>query len=144
MKTLISGHRIQKLEGYDKDWIKSQLEKNIGLCTIGLSGMASGVDLWFCEGVLAKGGGYYSYVPFEGQEKTMSDEDSKLRERLLDQAWQIKKVRNSKMVEDADKGIIVWDGNKGGTHNVFQQMIECGKPFVWIEPKNKRVYKINE
>jgi hypothetical protein len=38
------------------------------------------------------------------------------------------------MVEKCNYGIIVFDGNKGGTHNVFQQMVEKHKPFTWINP----------
>ena len=92
MKVLISGHRIQKLEGYDLEWVKDTLSKYVGAATIGLSGMASGVDLWYCEALLKKGAGYIAYVPFEGQESTMSKEDAKLRRSLLDKAWEIRGV----------------------------------------------------
>lgn len=46
------------------------------------------------------------------------------------------------MVEKADTGLVVWDGNKGGTHNVFQQLVEKKKPFVWINPVNEKFYEI--
>jgi uncharacterized phage-like protein YoqJ len=144
MKVLVSGHRIQKLAGYDHDWIKGQLRDAVQEHWIGLIGMASGVDLWFCEALLSCGAGFQCYIPFEGQEKTMNTTDALCRYELVKKAWGIKKTRNSQMVEDCDMGLIVWDGNKGGTHNVFQQMIECGKPFLWIDPANERTYKINE
>ena len=139
---LVSGHRLFKLLSYDIDWIKQTLSRCVSEYDIGLSGMASGVDLWFCQALLDKGAGYYSYIPFEGQAATMSEEDAAVREELINKAWAVYNVRNSQMVEDCDKGIIVWDGNKGGTHNVFQQMVEKGKPFVWIEPRHKKVREI--
>lgn len=46
------------------------------------------------------------------------------------------------MVEIIDYGIIVWDGNKGGTHNVFQQMIENKKGFVWINPVSEKILEV--
>lgn len=140
---LVSGHRIQKLAGYDHLWIQSRIRELVREYWVGLSGMASGVDLWFCHALLNKGAGFHCYVPFEGQENTMSKKDALLRDSLIEQAWSVKKVRNSQMVEECDAGLIVWDGNKGGTHNVFQQMLEHGKPFIWIEPKNKETYEIN-
>lgn len=139
MKVLISGHRIQKLAAHDTRWIKETISALIEPHFIGLSGMASGVDLWFCEALKNKNCGYYCYIPFEEQGATMSEEDAQYREELIKLAWGIKKVKNSRMVEDCDMGIIVWDGNKGGTHNVFQQMVEAGKNFWWIEPTNKKV-----
>ena len=109
---------------------------------IGLSGMADGIDLMFCETLLEQGKGYHCYIPFEGQEDYMSAIDRHHREALISRAWKVHKVRNSAMVENCDSGIIVWDGNKGGTHNVFQQMIEVGKEFTWIDPVNERVIEV--
>ena len=109
---------------------------------IGLSGMADGIDLLFCEILLELGKGYHCYLPFDGQENYMSPEDAARRETLISRAWLTTRQRNSAMVKNCDAGIVVWDGNKGGTHNVFQQMIESGKPFTWIEPVNKRVIEV--
>ena len=136
MKTLISGHRKQKLCGYDIQWIEASISNSIFSLntTIGLSGMADGIDLIFCS-LLEN---YHCYIPFENQDEYMSEEDKEWRKDLIKKSRKCYKAKNSQMVRDCDNGIIVWDGNKGGTHNVFQQMVECGKPFFWIEPINKR------
>ena len=149
MKTLISGHRKSKLINYDLMWIASTIDSIIvdtildGSIIIGLSGMADGIDLLFCDLLLQNRMGYHCYIPFEGQDEYMSEQDKELRTRLIDKSWGILKVKNSQMVENCDSGIIVWDGNKGGTYNVFQQMVEKKKPFYWIEPINKQLTKIN-
>lgn len=145
MKTMITGHRLYKLQSYDIDWIKNAIEEAfystfLEYTSYGLTGMASGVDLWFAEYLLANKMPYASYVPFEGQETTMDAESAELRERLMKTAANVYAVRNSKMVEDADWALVVFDGNKGGTHNVFQQLIEKKKPFVWINPVGKKIW----
>jgi hypothetical protein len=59
MKYTISGHRLHKLQAYDIEWIKAALDNLILDLSktqhiIGYSGMASGVDLWFCESLMRK------------------------------------------------------------------------------------------
>jgi len=143
MKCLISGHRIKKLANYDLHFIQCTLYSVLaGRDVIGLSGMADGIDLMFCETLLEQNKGYHCYIPFEGQDAYMSQGDVHRRDRLIRLAWKVYNRRNSAMVESCDTGIIVWDGNKGGTHNVFQQMIEAGKPFTWIDPVNQRVIEV--
>lgn len=144
MKVLISGHRKSKILNYDMEFIRSALRKVLkkDKYLIGLSGMADGIDLLFCEVLLELGKGYYCYLPFAEQHHYMSDKDALRREELISKAWNVFHLRNSSMVEKCDSGVIIWDGNKGGTHNVFQQMIEAGKPFTWIEPVNKRIIKV--
>ena len=82
------------------------------------------------------------YVPFETQSLTMDKGEQKERELIFERAANIYSCRNSKMVEDAWAGLVVFDGNKGGTHNVFQQLLEAGKPFIWINPVNMKYYEI--
>ena len=143
MKTLISGHRKSKLQNYDIGFIREAIYSAVkDIPAIGLSGMADGVDLMFCEVLLEQGKGYHCYLPFVGQEKYMSCEDVARRESLIHQAWKVLHLRNSAMVERCNYGVIVWDGNKGGTHNVFQQMVETGKEFIWIDPVNERIIKV--
>ncbi len=139
MRILISGHRVQKLVNYDLTFIKKSIKywlQNLWHLSdykgfskpILLTGMASGVDLWSAEIALGLQMPFIACIPFEEQEKTMSPEDAEFRKRLLDKACQIKNVRNSWMVEHSEVGIMVWDGNKGGTHNVFQQLVETKNP----------------
>ena len=145
MKVLISGHRKFKLENYNTDLIKLGIEEALEYWSsqgigVGLSGMASGVDLWFCQICINMGIPYIACPPFEEQDKTMEDSDALLRKELLNKASSVWKIRNSNMVEMCDGGIIVWDGNKGGTHNVFQQMIERNKPFIWLNPVGQKIW----
>lgn len=146
MKTLITGHRKHKLLQYDIPWIKEAIDDAldgtfITNTTWGLSGVAGGVDLWFCETLLARQIGYTVYPPFEGQELTMDEEDRALRTLIMNEAGSTMRLRNSSMVEAADAALVVFDGNKGGTANVFQQLIEKNKPFVWINPVAKKIWE---
>lgn len=104
-----------------------------------MSGMASGIDLWFCAACLSKKVPYHAYIPFQEQEDTVPDSEKELRRILIKQACRTYNLRNSYMVGSADRGIIVWDGNKGGTHNVLQQMIENKKEFLWINPVSEKI-----
>jgi uncharacterized phage-like protein YoqJ len=147
MRIVITGHRTEKLAPYDFNWIQTAIddtlveikskEKNL----LAYSGMASGVDLHFCKSCLILGIPYIACVPFEGQENTMSARDKDIREMLLKSAKEIKEVKNSWMVEHTDVGMAIFDGNKGGTANVFQQFIEAKKNFYWINPVGKVVWK---
>lgn len=147
MRVVITGHRIQKLEQYDLGYIQfaiddviSELKKECGI-SIAYSGMASGVDLWFCQSCDWNDVPYIACVPFEEQSETMSTEDATLRKKLISEAKEVKSVRNSWMVENCDIGIVVWDGNKGGTHNVLQQLVEKKKNFYWINPVLRKTWK---
>lgn len=141
---LISGHREEKLNNYNRSWIRDEIE--IALLEmspkIGLCGMANGVDLDFCKICEKLSIFLHCYVPFDGQENYMTSEDKQYRQQIIEKSFRLN-LRNSYMVENCDIGIIVFDGNKGGTHNVFQQMLEVKKPFIWIEPNGKKSYKIN-
>ena len=146
MKLLITGHRLHKLECYNQEWIKVALFNTLANLAatnkiIGYSGMASGCDLWFCQYCLDLKIPYYACVPFERQEETMNNESKVHRATLLESAAKIHYVKNSKMVEWADAGIVIFDGNKGGTHNVLQQLVESKKPFWWINPVGEKVWE---
>jgi len=145
MKCLITGHRLFKLENYSVSWIKNAISDvvldNNSIITYGYSGMASGVDLWFCSTCSLLSIPYCACIPFDGQDETMNDEEKSFRQVCLDKASTVVLMKNSLMVEKSDMGIVVWDGNKGGTHNVAQQLIEKNKPFFWINPVGKKVWK---
>lgn len=145
MKTLISGHRKHKLEKYDVNWIEEAIETIVTLNPdiIGLSGMADGIDLLYCQILLRNNRGYFCYIPFAEQDEYMTEIDKLRRKGLIEQSWKVYEAKNSRMVDDCNSGIIVWDGNKGGTHNVFQQMLENKKPFYWLEPNNQKIIEVN-
>jgi len=71
----------------------------------------------------------------------MSAEDAILRQKYINSAQNVLSVKNSWMIEKADIGIVVWDGNKGGTHNVLQQLVEKKKSFQWINPVSETVWE---
>lgn len=148
MKTLVTGHRLHKLSSYDIYWIRHAaiiyaLENTFLKDTsYGLSGMASGVDLWFCEELKYKNIPYSACIPFDEQDQTMDEESANIRKSLIDTASNVLNIRNSAMLEKADAGLVVFDGNKGGTHNVFQQLIESKKPFVWINPVSQKIWEM--
>ena len=131
---------------HDIAWVKGAVSSvvleqyNCGKLTYGLSGMASGVDLWFCQACLENKIPYCACPPFEEQNLEMKKDEAIERSLLIEQASAIKKVRNSWMVENCDGGIVVWNGGKGGTHNVVEQLVEKNKPFVWINPVGKKIW----
>jgi uncharacterized phage-like protein YoqJ len=147
MRLLITGHREYKLvqNGYDIDWITNCIEDILlevhpfkPLC---YSGMADGIDLIFCKLCVDLKLPFIACVPFEEQNENMDSFHRNFREQLLSEAKEIKQVKNSWMVENIDTAIVVWDANKGGTHNVVQQLIEKKKNFFWINPVGKVVWK---
>lgn len=144
MKTLITGHRLYKLGTYDLGWIKEAIELAVlslpGM-SLGLSGMASGVDLWFCQICHKHNIPYIACPPFKEQDETIPASEKILREWCFSQASDVWEIRNSQMVTKCDAGIVVFDGNKGGTHNVVQQLIEHNKPFIWINPVGQKVWE---
>lgn len=141
---MITGHRLHKLKSYDIDWIKLAIEEAIVnklTVAVGLSGMASGVDLWYCETLIKYAIPYVACPPFAEQHETMSEDEQSLRQMCMFFAKDVWPIRNSQMIEKADAAIVVFDGNKGGTHNCFQQLIEKQKPFVWINPVSKKIWE---
>ena len=146
MRVIITGHREEKISNYFTPWIYNTLNNLIytlhidnGI-TLAYSGMASGVDLEFCKSCFMYHIPYIACVPFDEQEDYMTEEAKTERRVLLGAAKEIKKVKNSWMVEHAAAAIVVWDGNKGGTHNVLQQLIEKKIPFHWINPVSEKVW----
>jgi uncharacterized phage-like protein YoqJ len=146
MRLLITGHREEKLQNYDINWISTRISSLVAIemrdygVSLAYSGMASGVDLWFCKACVIHKLPYIACVPFDEQGERMSEESRIARDEYLKQAAQVMKVKNSWMVEHADRALVVWDGNKGGTHNVVQQLVEKNKPFVWINPVGQKVW----
>jgi uncharacterized phage-like protein YoqJ len=144
MKTLITGHRLYKLSTYNQEWIKEAIEVAISSMpniSIGLSGMASGVDLWFCQACYKCCIPFIACPPFEEQIETIPETEKPLREWCFEKAAETWKIRNSQMVVKCDSAIVVFDGNKGGTHNVFQQLVENKKPFIWINPVGEKIWE---
>lgn len=147
MRIVITGHRTEKLATFDVGWIQSAIDAVlVGLKSnndnlLAYSGMASGIDLYFCNSCLLLGIPYIACVPFDGQETTMTPADADRREQFLKVAKEIKKVKNSWMVDHADVGIAVWSGQKGGTYNVVEQFVSSKTNFFWVNPVGKVTWK---
>lgn len=147
MKLLVTGHRERKLfeNSYDIDWISGCMEDILlevwNFQPRCYAGMASGVDLYFCLICRELKLPYVACIPFDGQDEGMSGLIKFTRDDLIRDAVEVRKVKNSWMVEECDTAIAVWDGNKGGTHNVVQQLVEKKKNFFWINPVGRVVWK---
>jgi uncharacterized phage-like protein YoqJ len=144
MKLMVSGHRIEKLLNYDIEWIKDSIDtvvQNLMLdgVSYGMSGMASGVDLWFCAACVKNKLPYSACIPFDEQAEYMDESWAALRQQYIQMAVNVMQVKNSRMTEDCQWAVVVWDGNKGGTHNCFQQLLEYNKNIVWIIPNRKKI-----
>ena len=112
MRIVITGHRLQKLSNYDTEFILLAIDDIVqhlkcNGASLAYSGMADGVDLWFCRSCLWHKLPYIACVPFEEQDEYMSFDDKTLRNSLLTSAKEIMKVRNSWMVEHCDYGVVI-------------------------------------
>lgn len=136
MKICVTGHRPNKMYGYDiynKQWtelkekFKSLLKENN--CNEAITGMALGVDTIFALAVLElKEEGYdiklHCAIPCKNHSCKWIKESK---------PWIMQK-RNEYMVDLADKVIAVWDGSKGGTGNCVRYAEKCGKEIIRIIP----------
>jgi len=124
-----------------------KLQDPLGLPLCGLSGMALGVDQWFAEIVLDRGLPLVAAVPFEGQESTWPMASLRTYHALLRRArgvhmvtpggytaWKMRR-RDRWMVANADQGIAVWDGSRGGTGHTVDYAREIGLPMEFIHPQ---------
>lgn len=146
MKLLITGHRRSKLNDYNRGFIQQSIYDHLYLLSNagyvrGYAGMASGVDLWFCDSCRQLKIPYVACVPFDEQDQTMDQGEKIQRAWLLEEASETRNVKNSWMVEQVTHGLVVWDGNKGGTHNVVQQLVEAKKGFWWINPVSEKIWE---
>lgn len=157
MKTCVTGHRPNKLYGYnlqDPRWLhlKDTFKKLlIGMhCTEGITGMALGADLVFAQAVLElKRDGYdirlHCAIPCQNQTNNWSREYAALYQRILDHADRVKvlansyspavmQARNRYMVDAADIVIAVWNGTPSGAVNCIRYAQKKDKPVYRIRP----------
>ena len=158
MKICVTGHRPNKLYGYDitnpkwvelKEKFKTLLINNN--CTEAITGMALGVDTVFALAVLElKAIGYkiklHCAVPCKNHSSKWNRESVDLYNKILLKADIIKIVsdeeyrpylmqkRNEYMVNISDKVIAVWDGSNSGTANCIKYAEKCNKEIIRIVP----------
>lgn len=158
MKICVTGHRPNKLYGYDltdKRWIELKnkfKELLIGNnCDEAITGMALGVDTVFALAVLElKNEGQdiklHCAIPCANYTWKWIKESVEQYDEIIKRADIYKLVsdefykpylmqkRNEYMVDLADKVIAVWDGSKSGTGNCVRYAEKCGKEIIRIDP----------
>ena len=158
MKISVTGHRPNKMYGYDirnKQWteLKEKFKRLLveNNCDEAITGMALGVDMVFALAVLElKEEGYpiklHCAIPCQNHSSKWIAESIKLYNDILSRADVVKLVtnapyqpylmqkRNEYMVDLADKVIAVWDGSKGGTGNCVKYAEKREKEIIRIEP----------
>lgn len=159
MKICVTGHRPNKLYGYDittskyiklKDKFKELLIQNS--CTEAITGIALGADMVFAIAVLElKNQGHdiklHCAIPCRNHSCKWTKAYQDLYNYILKKADIVKLVsyedykpylmqkRNEYMVDIADKVIAVWDGSKGGTYNCVKYAEKKGKEIIRIVPE---------
>ncbi len=160
MKICLTGHRPDKLYGYDlnnekwlklKEYLKDILRQYSP--DEAISGMALGCDTIFALAVLElKEEGFpidlRCAVPFKGQERIWSTPDKRKYNDILSKAdfvdilteesykpYLLQK-RNEYMVDNSDLVIAVWDGSSGGTKNCIDYAKKKGKDILYINPND--------
>ena len=154
MKIAVSGHRPNKLYGYNLNNKKNiELKKKFkeilieNNCTEAITGMALGVDTIFALAVLElKSEGYniklHCAIPCRSHSCKWIKESVDLYNDILNKADIVKLVtdeeykpylmqkRNEYMVDLADKIIAVWNGSKSGTANCVNYAKRKGKEII--------------
>lgn len=161
MKIMITGHRPNKLGGYDpenptalhvKDQIRSTLQNlvdNHGKDIELITGMAQGTDQWYATiGMEEFKLDVHAYIPFDGQESRWPDHAKRIYRYILSECKTVSIIsdkpsrnaflkRNTEMVNDCDLAIAVWNGDlKSGTGSTVQKLRKAGKLVIVIDPNN--------
>lgn len=166
MKIAVTGHRPNKLWGYDYNephYIRLMTKlREVVINSINndkneplelISGMALGVDTLFAVLALElKQEGYnvrlVCALPFKGQEGNWIPESKKLYHEILARADEVVCVcgegyaaykmqrRNEYMVDRSDLLIAVWDKSNGGTANCVRYANRKIKDVIYLNPKN--------
>ena len=148
-----TGHREHKLHRPEAE-IRKDLENAILLAIKGgfttfITGMATGVDIWAGETVLALKNPYpdlklIAAVPYEGFEKSWDSGWQKRYHDLLDQADLVQYIcphyasyafqkRNEWMVNHSSRVIAVYSGDAGGTRNTINYAMKETVPVEIIK-----------
>ena len=166
MKIAVTGHRPNKLWGYDYNEphyskLLEELKKIVINSVNGdkdepielISGMALGVDTIFALlAIHLKDEGYnvtlVAAVPFKGQESKWIKSSQSLYKSILSRADEIVHVsevgysifkmqkRNEYMVDRCDILIAVWNGSNGGTANCVRYAEKKKKNIIYLNPNN--------
>ena len=166
IKIMVTGHRPDKLGGYNENPISTAVQKtmiyflnmlknkhNKIWC---ISGMALGTDQWFAQHAVDLGIPFTAAVPFDGQEKKWPQESQNKYKILIEHAreqvivspgeyagWKMSQ-RNKWMIDNSDIAIVVYDpGSKvGGTYNAWKTIQKKKLPTIWIKPSIQPVIEL--
>jgi uncharacterized phage-like protein YoqJ len=153
----VTGHRPDKLPGgYNlKDPKNLEIQYRIELAlkrlkpSVGITGMALGIDQMFALVCIKLKIPFIAMVPFKGQEAIWAVESKKLYEKILSQAMKVEyvseppyaawkmQVRNVALVDACDIVLAVFDGSEGGTKNCINYAEKQKKQIEYIKLKDK-------
>lgn len=158
MKIMITGHRPNKLYGYNIDHpkyyeLKNKLKKILieNNCTEAISGMALGADTIFAltalELKLEKHNiKLHCAIPCQNHDSQWNITDRNRYAKILELADKVTLVtdepykpylmqkRNKFMVDNSDLVIAIWDGSSGGTANCINYAKSKNKTIIQIKP----------
>ena len=149
---MVTGHRPNHFTHAQQTWVRQalldlavRLRDRRGMTT-GISGMATGSDLWWADAVVKAGVRLEAHVPFGGQESTWPSDDRHEYHRLLSKAVRIPPPtgtyakgsfhrRNHAMVRASDQAVVVWrHGDRGGTWATLKYALSLGLRPLWVNP----------
>jgi uncharacterized phage-like protein YoqJ len=155
MKIAVTGHRPDKLGGYNENnpiaitlkQCMSHYLSTVSRDTIVISGMALGVDQWWAEAAIGWQIPFIAAVPFMGMESKWPRASQDRFNNILSYAdsivyvcepgyepWKMQK-RNEWMVDNCDKLVAYWDGSPGGTANCVQYARAKGRTIDMYNPR---------
>jgi len=150
----ITGHRPQKVGGFslpNPTYIKvcKEIEKHLRELKPYkvISGMALGVDSWFCSIATKLNIPFIAAIPFKDQESVWQDKDKKIYLRFLEKAEDViivssggfskekMQIRNEYIVDNCDILIAVFNKELGGgTANCVKYAEEKKREIIFINP----------
>jgi len=159
MKVMITGHRPDRLGGYNENntiaqRIKEELKAQITHLLADhpdlelITGLAQGVDTWFAEIGLENDIPVHAYIPFSGQQSRWPKAAQDRYSSLLRRCSSAKTIcdhpskkafleRNDAMIHDCEMAIAVWDGSQNsGTGYTVRRIQKSGKSVVVLHPEN--------
>jgi uncharacterized phage-like protein YoqJ len=158
MVVAVTGHRPNKMYGYDlydARYIKIKNEMKQFLiekkCTVGISGMALGIDQLFALAIIElKEEGYdiqlWCAIPCRNHSCKWPKHAQELYQKILERADKVVYVseenyapylmqkRNEWMVDRIDELLAIYNGTPGGTKNCIDYAKKLGKPITIICP----------
>jgi len=161
MTLMITGHRPDKLFGYDikkEEYLVMSAKITEFIIAKGytnfMTGMALGVDTVFAINVITLKKYYPTFhlecaIPCLGQSSLWNEVDSNRYDSILQRADKVTYVsnkpyapifmhrRNAYMVDNSTEVLAVWNGVRmGGTFNCIKYALKQGRPVYVLDPRH--------